>query len=151
MERLRDWVRSSPLGRGRWMTTLGGFVAMQTFSLLLLAEIQGRTTEPDPWLVLAGFAMALAGLVLCGVGLPLMAHAALDYKAPLKLGASPVVKMWTSRIGGKSWDFDYELKDRKTGVVYATAKTVQVAYDYQLEKSDVLGGDLLGFVKGLKP
>lgn len=81
----------------------------------------------------------------------ILAHAALDYKAPLKLGASPVVKMWTSRIGGKSWDFDYELKDRKTGVVYATAKTVQVAYDYQLEKSDMLEGELLELVKGLRP
>ena len=81
----------------------------------------------------------------------ILAHAAIDYRAPLKIGHSPVVKMWTSRIGGKSWDFDYEIKDKKTGVVYATAKTVQVAYDYQLEKSDVLGGDLLGFIKGLKP
>ena len=81
----------------------------------------------------------------------ILAHAALDYKAPLKLGASPMVKMWTSRIGGKSWDFDYELKDRKTGVVYATAKTVQVAYDYQLEKSDQLDGELLELVKGLRP
>ena len=81
----------------------------------------------------------------------ILAHAAIDYRAPLKIGAQPVVKMWTSRIGGKSWDFDYEIKDKKTSVVYATAKTVQVAYDYQLEKSDVLEGDLLALVKGLKP
>lgn len=81
----------------------------------------------------------------------ILAHAAIDYRSPLKIGASPVVKMWTSRIGGKSWDFDYEIKDKKTGVVYATAKTVQVAYDYQLEKSDVLDGDLKALVKGLMP
>ena len=81
----------------------------------------------------------------------ILAHAAIDYRSPLKIGHSPVVKMWTSRIGGKSWDFDYEIKDKKTGVVYATAKTVQVAYDYKLEKSDMLGGELLDFVKGLKP
>lgn len=81
----------------------------------------------------------------------ILAHAAIDYRAPLKIGAQPIVKMWTSRIGGKSWDFDYEIKDKKTAVVYATAKTVQVAYDYQLEKSDVLEGDLLALVKGLKP
>ena len=81
----------------------------------------------------------------------ILAHASIDYKAPLKIGGQPVVKMWTSRIGGKSWDFDYEIKDRKTGVVYATAKTVQVAYDYQLEKSDVLEGELKQLVKGLMP
>lgn len=81
----------------------------------------------------------------------ILAHAALDYKSPIKMNAQPQVKMWTSRIGGKSWDFDYEIKDRKTGVVYATGKTVQVAYDYKLEKSDMLDGALLDLVKGLKP
>lgn len=79
----------------------------------------------------------------------ILAHAALDYKSPMKMGAHPQVKMWTSRIGGKSWDFDYEIRDTKTGIIYATGKTVQVAYDYKLEKSTELGGKLKDFVKGL--
>lgn len=79
----------------------------------------------------------------------ILAHAAIDYKVPLKMNSQAQVKMWTSRIGGKSWDFDYEIKDRKTAVVYATAKTVQVAYDYPLEKSTELEGDLKALVKGL--
>ncbi len=81
----------------------------------------------------------------------ILAHAALDYKAPMKMGAKPQVKMWTSRIGGKSWDFDYEMRDAKTGTLYATGKTVQVAYDYQIEKSTELDGALLNLVKGLRP
>ena len=81
----------------------------------------------------------------------ILAHASIDYRSPMKMDAKPVVRMWTSRVGGKSWDFDYEVKDAKTGVVYATAKTVQVAYDYTLEKSDVLEGKLKDFVKGLMP
>lgn len=81
----------------------------------------------------------------------ILAMAAIDYKAPIKIGSQPVVKMWTARIGGKSWDFDYEIKDAKTGVVYATAKTVQVAFDYTLEKSDQLEGKLKELVKGLMP
>lgn len=81
----------------------------------------------------------------------ILAMAAIDYKAPIKMGSQPVVKLWTARIGGKSWDFDYEIKDAKTLVVYATAKTVQVAYDYQLEKSDQLDGKLKELVKGLMP
>ena len=81
----------------------------------------------------------------------ILAMAAIDYKAPIKIGAQPVVKMWTARIGGKSWDFDYEIRDAKTGVVYATAKTVQVAYDYTLEKSDQLEGRLKEYVKRLMP
>lgn len=82
----------------------------------------------------------------------IIAHAAVDYKHPMKLGAKPQVTMWTSRIGGKSWDFDYEIKDReKGGVVYATGKTVQVAYDYYLDKTDRLEGDLKELVLGLRP
>lgn len=80
----------------------------------------------------------------------ILAHAAVDYKAPLKMSSQAQVRMWTSRVGGKSWDFDYEIKDRKSAVVYATGKTVQVAYDYQLEKSTELGGDLLTLVKSLR-
>lgn len=80
----------------------------------------------------------------------ILAMAAIDYKAPIKMGAQPVVKMWTARTGGKSWDFDYEIKDTKTGVVYATAKTVQVAYDYKIEKSTELTGKLLDLVKTLR-
>ncbi len=82
----------------------------------------------------------------------IIAHAAVDYKTPMKLDAKPQVAMWTSRIGGKSWDFDYEITDReKPGVVYASGKTVQVAYDYYLEKSDRLEGDLKQLVLGLRP
>ncbi len=81
----------------------------------------------------------------------ILAMAALDYKSPIKIGAHPVVKFWTARIGGKSWDFDYEIKDAKTSVMYATGKTVQVAYDYKIEKSTELTGKLLEVVKGLKP
>ncbi len=79
----------------------------------------------------------------------ILAHAALDYKLPMRLDAQPEVRMWTSRMGGKSWDFDYEIRDKKTGTTYATGKTVQVAYDYQLEKSDRLEGALREQVKRL--
>ncbi len=81
----------------------------------------------------------------------ILAHAALDYKKPIKMGAELEVVMWTSRVGGKSWDFDYEIRDRRTKDIYATGKTVQVAYDYQLEKSDILEGDLKDLVKALMP
>jgi hypothetical protein len=73
--RLEAWVRAAPLGRGRWMTTLGGFLALQTLSVLAVAELQGRTVDPEPALVAAGLGAALVGLALCGAGLPLLAHA----------------------------------------------------------------------------
>lgn len=81
----------------------------------------------------------------------ILAHAALDYKHPIKMGSEIEVRMWTSRIGGKSWDFDYEIRDRRNARLYATGKTVQVAYDYVLEKSDILEGALKDLVKSLMP
>lgn len=81
----------------------------------------------------------------------ILAHASIDYKAPIKMGTKLEVSMWTSRVGGKSWDFDYEIRDPATGTVYATGKTVQVAYDYYLEKSDMLEGELKEHVLALRP
>jgi acyl-CoA thioester hydrolase len=65
----------------------------------------------------------------------IIASAHIEYKAPIPKTAALDVRMWTSRLGGKSWEFDYELKDRATGTVYATAKTVQVGYDYKAGKT----------------
>jgi acyl-CoA thioester hydrolase len=65
----------------------------------------------------------------------IIASAHVEYKAPIPKSADLEVKMWTSRMGGKSWDFDYEFRDAKTGQVFATAKTVQVGYDYSAGKT----------------
>ncbi len=81
----------------------------------------------------------------------ILAHAALDYKHPIKMGVKLEVRMWTSRIGGKSWDFDYEIRDAEKPIIYATGKTVQVAYDYILEKSDILEGRLKELILSVRP
>lgn len=62
-----------------------------------------------------------------------MAH--VEYKAPVPKTAKLDVLLTCPRIGGKSWEFDYVLKDAATGTEYATAKTVQVAYDYAAAKT----------------
>ncbi len=69
-------------------------------------------------------------------GLPfILASAHVEYKAPIPKDAALDVAMWVSRFGSKSWDFDYEMRDRKTGTVFATVKTVQVGYDYKEAKT----------------
>lgn len=72
-----------------------------------------------------------------------------EYKAPIPKTAHLQVVLSVPRIGGKSWDFDYEVKDAKTGVVYATAKTVQVAYDYKAKGTMVLAGELRAKLEAL--
>ena len=61
----------------------------------------------------------------------IIASAHVEYKAPVPKTADLQVRMWTSRLGGKSWDFDYEVRDAKLGTLFATVKTVQVGYDYK--------------------
>jgi len=59
------------------------------------------------------------------------AHA--EYKVPIPKAAKLEVALRVGHIGTKSWEFDYQLRDKRT--LYATVKTVQVAYDYDTAAS----------------
>ncbi len=66
----------------------------------------------------------------------ILARAECDYKLPVAFGDR--VTVWTriSRLGGKSFDFEYVLMRHREGeadAICATAKTVMVAYDYIAE------------------
>ena len=45
------------------------------------------------------------------------------------------VGLRTSQLGNKSLDMEYMIREFNTGQIFAEAKTVQVAYDYQLGKT----------------
>nr|MBN1228725.1 acyl-CoA thioesterase [Anaerolineae bacterium] len=65
----------------------------------------------------------------------IIARAACDYLAPIRWGDQVTVHLRTSRIGSKSFDFEYVITcqsctgDGEPGVA-ARGSTVQVAYDY---------------------
>jgi acyl-CoA thioester hydrolase len=61
----------------------------------------------------------------------IVASAHIEYKAPIPKAADLELAMTVPKIGTKSWEFDYELRDRTAGTLFATAKTVQVGYDYK--------------------
>jgi acyl-CoA thioester hydrolase len=65
----------------------------------------------------------------------IVASAHIEYKAPIPKAAALEVAMTVPRIGTKSWEFDYALRDAEAGTLFATAKTVQVAYDYKAAKT----------------
>lgn len=81
----------------------------------------------------------------------IIASAHIEYKAPIPKTAALQVSMWVSRLGGKSWDFDYDLKDTRSGTVFATAKTVQVGYDYKAGKTVEPPAKLRAQLEGLQP
>lgn len=65
----------------------------------------------------------------------IVASAHIEYKAPIPKAAALEVAMWVPRLGSKSWDFDYELRDSTTKALFATVKTVQVGYDYKAQRT----------------
>ncbi|MFH1102254.1 MAG: thioesterase family protein [Pseudomonadota bacterium] len=82
----------------------------------------------------------------------ILAHIQCDYKRPITLNDAIGLQMWVGSIGNKSFDFLYEIIDRtdKT-LIYAAGKSVQVSFDYKLQKSipipETLKHKLLSFLK----
>ena len=64
----------------------------------------------------------------------IVAHASCDYKEPAFLGELLEVRIAITRFGNKSFDFAYGIHTRDSRLI-ATAKTVQVVYDYQADRS----------------
>jgi acyl-CoA thioester hydrolase len=65
----------------------------------------------------------------------IIAQAACQYKLPLIFGDKVTCHMRASRIGGKSFDFEYILVRSSDDVIAAEGSTVQVAFDYTRQVS----------------
>jgi acyl-CoA thioester hydrolase len=82
----------------------------------------------------------------------ILAHIQCDYNRPITLKDAIGLQMWVGSIGNKSFAFLYEIIDRKNdSIVYASGKSVQVSFDYKLQKSipisETLKHKLLPFLK----
>ena len=65
----------------------------------------------------------------------ILARVELDYKAPINLTDQVEVGVKVSRLGNKSLDMVYLIREMGTHKIYAEGKTVQVAYDYQSKQT----------------
>lgn len=65
----------------------------------------------------------------------ILARAECDYRAPATLGDRLVVRVAVASIGRTSFTLDYEVLNARTRQVVATARTVQVMYDYSAGRS----------------
>ncbi|MEJ2411639.1 MAG: thioesterase family protein [Anaerolineales bacterium] len=61
----------------------------------------------------------------------ILARVELDYRAPIQLTDNVEVGVHTSRLGNKSLDMEYLIREQEGELIFAEGKTVQVAYDYQ--------------------
>jgi acyl-CoA thioester hydrolase len=70
----------------------------------------------------------------------IIAQAACEYKVPLVFGDTMRVCLRTSRLGTKSFDFEYLLIREHDGAISALGSSVQVAYDYDQQASIPIPG-----------
>ena len=65
----------------------------------------------------------------------IFARAVIDFRAPSFVGETLEVHCRVSRLGNKSFDFEYEIRNRESGRLVAEGTTTQVMYDHAARKS----------------
>jgi acyl-CoA thioester hydrolase len=65
----------------------------------------------------------------------ILADAQITFRASIQFGQPVNVGVRISRMGNKSLTMEYTLAHRDNGEIFATARTIQVAYDYYLGKT----------------
>ena len=71
----------------------------------------------------------------------IVASARCEFKKPIRDERRVTVSVWVSRIGDRSWDFDYSIRGPR-GAKYAIGRTTQVAYDYKARSAVRVSGRL---------
>ncbi len=64
-----------------------------------------------------------------------LAHVCIDFRAEARVGEVVRVFLRTTWVSRSSFGMEYELRERDSGVLLATAETVQVTYDYEAKHS----------------
>lgn len=65
----------------------------------------------------------------------ILARMEIDFREQIPHGGAVRVGIRCSRLGAKSWDYEYRIESAAGDAVYAQAKSVQVAYDYRAQRS----------------
>jgi len=64
-----------------------------------------------------------------------------EYMKPIIDQRRVIVSVWISRMGTRSWDFDYVI-GKSEEVVFAFGRTTQVAFDYKSESTIPISDEL---------
>ena len=90
------------------------------------------------WRALWGYTPQLAQIKGPGV---ILARVECDYKRAARFGETLDVRMQVTAVGRSSFKYEYEIVDAAGGIV-AIARTVQVMYDYSIEKPVQIPDDI---------
>jgi acyl-CoA thioester hydrolase len=65
----------------------------------------------------------------------ILARVETDFRSQATLGDTLVVEVWPTRLGTKSWDLAYRIRQRESGDVVVEARSVLVSYDFEADRT----------------
>jgi acyl-CoA thioester hydrolase len=77
----------------------------------------------------------------------ILAEVSCQYRSPVTLKDKPVVEIWVSKVGRKSFVFEYRMTDERTGRLLAEGCSTQVWYDYRTGTSKLLPEEVVGRIE----
>jgi len=72
----------------------------------------------------------------------ILARMECDFRGQIPFGATVRVRLRCPRVGTKSFDFNYRIESLGGDVLYAEARSVQVCYDYERDRTVPATDDL---------
>lgn len=77
----------------------------------------------------------------------ILAEVTCQYRSPVTLEDQPVVEIWVSQVGRKSFVFQYRMMDERTGRLVAEGCSTQVWYDYRTGTSQVMPEEVIAQIE----
>ena len=77
----------------------------------------------------------------------IVARIEIDYRSPAEIDDELLIGTRVIRLGGASFDMDYKIAETRTGRLIAQAKSVQVFFDYSLNKVRRIPEDVMDKVR----
>jgi acyl-CoA thioester hydrolase len=71
-----------------------------------------------------------------------------DYRAQATAGDRLIVRLAVAAVGNSSFTFEYEIVNGRTREIVATARSVQVMYDYDARRSMPIPADIRARLQG---
>jgi acyl-CoA thioester hydrolase len=78
----------------------------------------------------------------------ILARVECDYRAPATMGDRLIVQMRIAAVGRSSFTVEYEIVNARTRAQVATARSVQVMYDYETGRSVPIPDDIRARLEG---
>ncbi len=80
----------------------------------------------------------------------ILAEVQCQYRSPVTLEDRPVIEVWVSQVGRKSFVFQYRMKDERTRRLLAEGCSTQVWYDYGTATSQPVPAEIAAKIAALQ-